>query len=355
MLSGAINSTKPNKINNKYVTSEFIGYMKYLILNELFSVKQEYSRKYGELVICLDDGSKGYWRREVYAPYKCSRKKSREESDVDFKEVFDEINKLIDQIKVNLPWKTILVNKAEADDIILVLSREFCNSENVLIYSPDKDFIQSQRNNITVQQYSPLTRKWITPENKNENMDDWLLEHICLGDAADEVPRVVDHTEFSDNFISYLKENNVSELTPYEFKNGNITKDQKVQLLSSFEIYKTNRKGESTGEKDVYKDIRFGPSVLKKQIKEFGSLDKWLDSHPLYREHYDRNFVLVMEEGIPSDIWNEIIIAYKEAQTDYNDKEFENYLIQNNLQSIVIQLPNVFKISRQLTADDFDW
>ena len=49
-------------------------------------------------------------------------------------------------------------------------------------------------------------------------MDGWLLEHICLGDVADEVPKIVDHTEFSDNFIAYLQENDIEQLTPKEFK-----------------------------------------------------------------------------------------------------------------------------------------
>jgi hypothetical protein len=62
-----------------------------------------------------------------------------------------------------------------------------------------------------------------------------------------------------------------------------------------------------------------------------------------------------MAEGIPSDIWNEIVIQYKEAPSAYNDKSFEQYLMENDLKSILMELPNHFKIQRELTADDFGW
>ena len=101
--------------------------------------------------------------------------------------------------------------------------------------------------------------------------------------------------------------------------------------------------------------MKFGPSTLQKKLEEFGSLDLFLDSHPLYRQHFDRNFKLVMEEGIPTNIWNEIIIQFKEADTQYNDKLFIDYLIKNDLKSILMELSNVFKLHRELTAEDFGW
>ncbi|QAU04521.1 putative RNaseH [Vibrio phage Va1] len=355
MIAASIANTKPRKVDGKYVTSEFINFTKYLILQELFTVQQQYKNKYGDLVICLDNSRDGYWRNDFYVGYKESRKKAREESEVNFREVFAELNVFMDQIRNNLPWKVIDVPKAEADDIMLVLAREFNPFEPILIHSPDKDMIQAQRNTDNVQQYSSLTKKWIVPETKGETMDEWIREHVCLGDECDGVPKVVDHTEFSDNFLAYLKENGVTLETPYEFKTSNLTLQQKRDLLDNYQVYRVNRKGEELDEKDVYKKIRFGPSTLKKQIEKYGSIDEWLDSHPLYRGHYNRNFTLVMEEGIPSDIWNEIIIAFKEAKTDYNDQEFERYLKENNLDSILMELPNIFKVTRELTADDFGW
>jgi 5'-3' exonuclease len=329
---------------------------KYLILQELFNIQQQHSPKFGESVICLDKSGEGYWRKDILPGYKSNRKKGRDASEINFGEVFKEIDVLINQIKINLPWKVVEVTRSEADDVILVLAKEYREYENILIHSPDKDMIQAQQNNDTVFQYSALTKKWIIPENKHDSMDHWLQEHIILGDASDEVPKVIDHTEFSDTFIKYLKFNNVLITSPHEFKtNKDIDKIIKIELLNKFDIFKLNRKGESTGVKDIYKDIKFGPATLQKKITEFGTLDKWLDSHPLYRQHYNRNFTLVMEEGIPIDIRDKILIAFKDADVTYNEEHFKEFLHQSGLKTILMDLPNIFKVNQELTIENCGW
>jgi 5'-3' exonuclease len=361
MIHTSVANAKPKMVDGKFATSEFIGLTKYFILQELFNIYQEHNRKFNDIVICLDKSSDGYWRKDFYPMYKAGRKKGREESDINFKEVFSELDELINQIKSNLPWKVVSVPKAEADDIMLVLSREYNTREKILIHTPDKDMIQAQRNTENVFQYSALTKKWIVPENKHDHMDHWLMEHVILGDASDEVPKVTDHTEFSQSFLDYLKENNISEdfFDVYSFKYGNngiqLSKEYKIKLLDNFNVYKLNRKKESTGIKDVYKDIKFGPSTLQKEIAKFGSVNEWLKSHPLYKEHYERNFTLVMEEGIPNNIWNEIVISYKEADVTYNEKEFKEYLTKNELKSVLMDLPMIFKSTRKLTVENCDW
>ncbi len=355
-LHSSIASAKPIEEDGKYLTSDFIGLAKYYFFQELFSIKQEHENNFGNLVLCLDESSNGYWRQDFYPPYKLQRRVSKadEENKINYDEVFVHFNALLDQISKNLPFKVVNVPKAEADDVILVLSREYSKFEKILIHSPDKDMIQAQKNTENVFQYSPLTKKWIVAENKHENMEVWLNEHICLGDAADGVPRVIDGTEFSESFLKFLFQEGHDLKNPMEFK-ANLDKKEKIRLIQKFNVYVLNRKGESTGIKDVYLKRRFGPSNLKKEISKAGSLDAWLDSHPMYRKHYNRNYTLVMEEGIPINIWNEITIRHKEAKTDYNLKEFEDYLKENNLTSILMNLPSVFKLNRELTAEDFDW
>lgn len=354
MIFTSIKQVKPNKINDVYVTSEYIDFAKYLIINELLSIHREHSPNYGDMVICLDDSTGGYWRKDVYPMYKYSRKQNKEDSEINYEEVFAEINILIDQLRNNVPWKVVNVPRAEADDLILILAKEYSKYEKILILSPDKDMIQAQTNE-NVQQWSTLTKKWITPDTKCNCMDEWINEHVCLGDSADDVPKIVDCTEFSESFIAHLEKHDIDIKTPHEFINSDLSTEERKRLLGAFNEYKTNRKGESTGIKNVYKDIRFGPAALKKKLKEFGSLDAWLDSHPLYRKHYDRNYKLVMTDGIPSGIWNEIILNHKEASSEYNSLEFERYLKANNLNMILVELPNHFKLNRKLTAEDFEW
>ena len=344
---------KPRTEDGKYITSDFVGVVKYLIFQELFNIKQLHTAKFGEVLICLDKGGpQGYWRKDVHAGYKASRKTGRDVSLVNFGEIFVEIDELIAQIQNNLPWKVLSVERAEADDIMLVLAEEYSKHENILIHSPDKDMIQAQRGNDTVFQYSSLTKKWLVAESKTESMERWIMEHVCLGDASDEVPKVVDHTEYTDAFILFLKENGHPDITtPMDYTAAGMND----VLFEEFPLYKTNNKGESTGVKDIYKQIRFGPTTLVKKVKEFGTLDKWLDSHPLYRPHYDRNFILVMSEGIPKGMRDDILTNYNESKIIYNDREFIEYLENSGLSNIVMELPSIFKIQRELFADDFGW
>lgn len=381
--------------NGKFRTEDFIFFTQHLILQELYSIHNEHKNKFGNLILCLDNPSGGYWRKDVYSRYKSKRKSSKEESPYNWDEIYIYINNLLDAIKLYLPWKVISVKRAEADDIMLVLSRQYNSTEKILIQSPDKDMIQAQKGTDNVFQYSSLTKKWLVPENKHDDMEDWLLEHVCLGDGCDEVPRIIDETEFSENFIHFLKENNIDtyyhEVHNFKMWDDKITK---INLINKFDKHKTNKKGEIL-EKDIYKDIRFGPSslqkindgtweleqrkeILNKQKEELKSqglkfthinkeiksleikdedsekrFNDWLDSHPLYREHYERNFKLVMEEGIPVDIWNSIIIDYKEASEDYKPVEFEKFLDSNNLSQLKMTMN--FESTKTLTIDDFGW
>ena len=357
MVYTSCSNAKPKKKDGKFITSEFIGLTKRFILHELFNIQQQHRNKFGNLVICLDESSNGYWRKYVYPNYKSNRKSGREKSEINFSEVFKEIDILIQQILLNLPWKVVQVQTAEADDIMLVLAKEYSKYEKILIHSPDKDMIQAQRGTDNVYQYSSLTKKWIKAETKSASMEEWTNEHVCLGDASDGVPKIVDHCEFSDAFLNYLKDVLPEEFevpkTPMAFKIAELPR--KHAIIQNFNVFKCNRKGESTGVLDVYKDTRFGKTNLKKEIKKYGSLDLWLDSHPLYRPHYERNFTLVMEEGIPSDIWNKSIVNYKAAETNYNEHEFAQYLIENDLKSIQMGIGGIFGNTQPLTAENSGW
>ncbi len=335
-----------------YITSDYISFAQYIILQEIYNLQEEHKNKFGNIVLALDNASGGYWRKDVYPRYKSKRKNSKDISPYKWDEVYTYINALLQTITEYLPWKVISVKRAEADDIMLALARHYNSQEKILIHSPDKDMIQAQKNaNGNVFQYSALTKKWIVPENKHDDMEDWLLEHVCLGDGADEVPRIVDETIFSDNFLKYLKDNNVNIDNPIDFK-ANLTTEKKTDLLQNYNIYKTNKKGEET-ELDIYFKERLGLSTLKKKIEKIGGLEAFLDSHPTYRENYNRNYTLVMEEGIPTEIWNTILLEYKLAKEDLNAVEFEKYLDENNLNSLKMIMN--FQSQKELTAADFGW
>lgn len=157
--------------------------IRHMILNTIRMYNKKFRDKYGQMVIACDSSS---WRKEYYPQYKFKRKAGREESTMDWNEVFRIINLVREEIRENLPYKVIHVQSAEADDIIGALaieSQEFGRHEPIMIVSADKDFIQLHKYE-NVRQFSPMTKKFI--EDKNPRT--YLFEHVLKGDSGDGIP-----------------------------------------------------------------------------------------------------------------------------------------------------------------------
>ena len=177
-------------LNMNKTTKPDEGMVRHMILNSLRMYRSKFCDEYGELVLCYD--SKHYWRRDYYPQYKCNRKKTREDSNLDWDAIFTCLNEIKQELKDNFPYKHLEVYGAEADDIIaaLCLELEFDNGKT-LILSGDKDFIQLQKYK-NVSQYSPITKKFVNGEDPVQ----YLKEHILRGDSSDGIPNVLspDHT-----------------------------------------------------------------------------------------------------------------------------------------------------------------
>ena len=160
--------------------------IRHMILNSIRMYRQKF-KEYGEVVI-VGDG-KGNWRKDVYPQYKHSRKKSRDDSKLDWQEVFRLTNLVRDELRDNFPYKVLHVEGCEADDVIAhvaLTTQEFGNHEDVMIISADKDFIQLQKYD-NIRQYSPMTKKFV----KDPNPRLYLQHHIMKGDAGDGVPNIL--------------------------------------------------------------------------------------------------------------------------------------------------------------------
>ena len=86
-------------------------------------------------------------------------------------------------------------------------------------------------------------------------------------------------------------------------------------------------------------------------IKKYGSLDNWLDSNKEFRLNYERNKKLVLADYIPEDIFNSVVENFKNQTPKYNNKEFRNYIYENNFDNLLENLPSNFK--SDLTLEDF--
>lgn len=165
--------------------------LRHMVINSIRMNVARFKDTYLEVVIACDD--KNYWRRDVFPHYKAHRKRDREKSELDWNLIFRTLNKIRDEIKEYFPYKVIQVDRAEADDIIGALVREFPNQE-ILLLSGDKDFIQLHTNP-NVKQYSPITKQYI----KHDSPDTYLKEHIIKGDRGDGIPNIA---SYDDTFVS---------------------------------------------------------------------------------------------------------------------------------------------------------
>jgi 5'-3' exonuclease len=174
------------------------GLVRHMILNSLRLYKQKFGKIYGHMVIACDD--KNYWRKQIYPHYKAGRKKTREESDIDWPVVFDTLNKIKDEIKQFLPFTVIQVENCEADDIIATICLN--TSEDILILSADKDFIQLHSERVI--QFDPIRKRNVQVEDPKQ----YLKELVIKGDAGDGIPNALSS---GDSFVEGIRQKAIAK------------------------------------------------------------------------------------------------------------------------------------------------
>lgn len=270
---------------------KIVNLIRHVVLSSLLSIKQKFSKKYGELIICAD--GKSYWRRDVFPYYKASRSKHREESNLNWKLIFDTLSSLREDLEEYFPYKVICVEKAEADDIIAVLSYYWQKNEliqngleeepqPVMIVSSDKDNLQLQKFKNVVQ-WSPLQKKQIKPEISAEH---FLIEKICCGDSGDGIPNIL---SADDVFVS-----EGARQTPF----------RKIRIKE----------------------------FLKKGIEACKTEEE--------RRNFQRNELLISYEKIPEDIRQKIINTYKEIFPKGSYQKILQYLIIHRCKNLIDDLEN---------------
>jgi 5'-3' exonuclease len=244
--------------------------VRHMVLNSLRSYKMKFGDEFGEMVIACDNTN--YWRKQYFPYYKANRKKNQEKSEMDWKAIFECLNKIRAELKEYFPYRVVDIESAEADDIIATLVKNADAESKVLILSGDKDFIQLHEYSY-VKQYDPVRKKWISHDNPNR----YLLEHILKGDSGDGVPNVLS----SDN---------------------------------CFVI----------GERQK-------PLTSKKILNIIDNIDSLEGS--LYR-NYQRNKKLIDLKEVPEEISYKVLDSYQAQENKGRDKMF-NYFIANKLKHLM--------------------
>ena len=208
----------------KGTESEVKNLIRHVTLSTLKSYKKKYGKEYGELVVCCD--GRKYWRRDVFEHYKAGRKKMRDNSDLDWHLIFDTLNEMRQEIAEHFPWRVMHVDRAEADDIIAVLTEWVQNNDlmkvglteepqKILILSSDKDFKQLQLapfSSGNVRQWSPMQKKYI--QASKQEIIDFTVEHIVKGDTGDGIPNILSK---DDVFVTGNRQTPVSAKRLAEF------------------------------------------------------------------------------------------------------------------------------------------
>ena len=173
-------------VNPKYHYD--VDNVRYIILNSIRNINSKFRNDYGEMVLAIDSGNS--WRKDVYPYYKANRKKSRDVSAIDWNAMFTILHQIREEITENFPYKVIVSERAEADDIIATLVKTFSGNDKILIVSGDKDFHQLQK--------YPNVVQW-DHQNKKMNKCDmpgaFLIEHIIRGDTSDGVPNILSNDD----------------------------------------------------------------------------------------------------------------------------------------------------------------
>ena len=252
--------------------------IRHMFLNSLRSNRKKFTDKYGEIVICAD--GKNTWRREAYPYYKANRKKSRDESELDWGHLFGIINTIRTELKEYFPYKVIHIERCEADDIIGTVIHNYgtelnMGSEPFLVLSGDKDYIQLQKY-ANVDQYDPVRKRWI----RNDNPEQYLQEHVLKGDAGDGVPNILS----PDNCLA-------------------------------------------VGERQK--------PMTKKRIFQFSEGPQSMDEETLRRYH--RNKMMIDLSQIPQEYQDQIMEEY-DQEKDIGREQLFNYFVKNKLKNLITDI-----------------
>ena len=269
--------------------AEVQNLIRHVTISTIKSYKKKYGKEYGQIVIACD--GRKYWRKEIFEHYKAGRKKARDASDLDWKLIFDTLSEMREDLAKYFPYKIVHVDRAEADDVIAVLTKYVQDNEliqqglveeaqKVLILSSDKDFKQLQAE-WDVKQWSPMQKKYISASKKE--IRDWMIEHIVKGDSGDGVPNI-----FSKDDVFVIGER------------------QKV--------------------------------VSAKRLAEFIEQGEAACRNDEERRNWDRNKKLVDFAHIPEDVENEIIQTYLNSKPNTDRMAIMNYLMEKRCRLLLDEL-----------------
>ena len=231
--------------STKKVTNIDWDYWKYLMFSSIY--KSIFTNKSTSIVTAIDD--KKSWRYEIWKRYKEDRKKKKlnDTSEFPWDKFFVHYNGFMQDIKDHLPIIVLKQPRAEADDIIGVITGN--EQQQCTIVSNDKDYLQCSCSRVKI--YNPMKKMYIS----HPDTEMFLVEQSMIGQSKDSIFNIK---------------------TPLDHPEGK-------------------------------RKPGFGPKAFEKVV-EYG-IEKWLDDNEL-KERYNFNRSLMDFELIPDDIKESIQKEY---------------------------------------------
>ncbi len=270
-------------------TEKIENLLRHVVLTSILGLKKKFGKEYGDVIIAVD--GRDYWRKGVFQYYKASRKKSRDDSGINWKAVFSIMATLRKEIEEVFPYRVLCVDGAEADDIMGVLVKYFQENEtkevglftepqNVLIISSDQDNFQLHQYQ-NVRQYSAKMKKFIKPEVSGKRS---LIDKICMGDTGDGIPNICSDDD-------------------------TLVNEEKRQK-----------------------------SFMKKRLEGFYENGIEACLNDTEKRNYQRNENLVSYDKIPKDISDKILELYKAQTPVKSKKKILDYFIKNRCRKLVDEI-----------------
>ena len=170
-------------------------YMESYKRNFLYQVKEiaaNHQCQLSDAIFAVDCKRSEIWRKDLYPEYKANRDKARDPKYPSLRNVFQYTKEnILPEIEDRYGIRSIHVDRAEADDVIAIVSKYWANikKEPVLICANDMDISQlcNPKIDMTGLDGTNIREKMYTKFGTGER----LVEHKALsGDRGDNIPSV---------------------------------------------------------------------------------------------------------------------------------------------------------------------
>jgi len=239
---------------------------------------------------------------------------------------------------------------------------------DITLVTSDHDWLQVQAHN-DIRIWDPIKKedRFLSDSEKvkikvelnglEEYISRFTLIHALIGDKGDNVPTITGKSHFSDNFISYLKENEITSTSVKEVTAMSVY-DELVEKYNIYEIVKSGyKKGQFKDTKDIFKTKPFGIKKAEAVVQSAELLEEILDSHDMYKDNFERNRTLVDFVKIPNTVQDSIMKNFSEAEIIYNPTGMLEYFMNEKLSLHASNINKFYsaKYERKTTSslDDF--